>query len=216
MSIVTPHHCCGCDKIGSLLCPNCKNNITSDLELFCIVCGCPTINYALCKTCRMPFEKAWVVGKRKSVLQRLIGLYKFQRARDGYKVLGDLLLSALPELPVDTVIVPIPTTSSHIRERGYDHMLLIARYIAHKRGLNLRRVLIRKTATKQRQADATTRVKQAKAAFEISGAIDSDVPYLIIDDVVTTGATIKYAAKTLRDAGAKHVWVAAIARQTLD
>lgn len=46
--------------------------------------------------------------------------------------------------------------------------------------------------------------------------VNADTPYLIVDDVMTTGATIKYASRTLRDAGAKHIWVAIIARQTLN
>ncbi|NTW61890.1 hypothetical protein HGB25_00520, partial [Candidatus Saccharibacteria bacterium] len=81
----------------------------------------------------MAYDKAWVVGQRDGVLQRLVGLYKFERAKSAYKVLGDLILDILPDLPPETVIVPIPTTPSRIRERGYDHMLLVARYIAKKR-----------------------------------------------------------------------------------
>lgn len=170
----------------------------------------------LCKGCRVPYERAWAVGNREGVLQRLIGLYKFERARSGYKALGELLLNSLPELPPETIIVPVPTVSGHIRERGYDHMLLIAKYVAKKRGLKLQRLLERKTSTKQRQAGASQREVQAKRAFEVRGVISKDVPYLLLDDVITTGATLKYASKALVDAGAKHVWVAVVARQTLD
>ncbi|MNH40046.1 DNA utilization protein GntX [compost metagenome] len=66
--------------------------------------------------------------------------------------------------------------------------------------------------TKQRDANRAVRAAQAKRAFKARSSTDSHC-YLLIDDVVTTGATIKYAAKALRDAGAKDVWVAAIARQ---
>ncbi|MCX6728152.1 MAG: hypothetical protein NTV39_00060 [Candidatus Saccharibacteria bacterium] len=164
----------------------------------------------------MPYEKAWVVGERDGPLQRLVGLYKFERAKAAYKSLGDLLLDVLPELPTETVIVPIPTTTGRIRERGYDHMLLIARYVAQARGLKYQQLVRRQTNTKQRQATASKRDLQAKNAFFVSGKIDADTPFLIIDDVMTTGATIKYASLALCNAGAKHVWVAIIARQTLD
>ncbi len=215
LSYIAPHHCCGCDKNGSLLCDNCKYNITSEQKMVCIVCGRPTARTWLCNTCRIPYQRAWVVGERAGVLQRLVGLYKFSRAKAAYKDIGDLLLAVLPELPDNTVIVPVPTVSGHIRERGYDHMLLIARYVAKKRNLKYERLIVRKTATKQRQSTAIQRAKQAKSAFEIRGKIDSDKIYLLIDDVVTTGATIKYSAKALRDAGAKNVWVAVVARQVL-
>jgi len=216
LSIIAPHHCCGCDEIGSLLCSNCKYNITSELKMVCIACGRPTGSTWLCGKCQVPYEKAWVVGERDGPLQRLVGLYKFQRARAAYKSLGDLLLDILPELPAETVVVPIPTTPGRIRERGYDHMLLVARYVAKIRGLKCHRLIRRQTNTKQRQATASKRDLQAKNAFFVPGKIDPDIPYLIVDDVVTTGATIKYASQALRDAGAKHVWVAVVARQTLD
>lgn len=164
----------------------------------------------------MPYERVWVVGERDGILQRLVGLYKFERARSAHKALGGLILEVLPELPADTIIVPVPTTPSRIRERGYDHMLLIAKHVARDRDLKCQQLVRRQTNTKQRQASAKTRIAQAKLAFVVRGQIDPSVPYLLIDDVVTTGATIRYAAKALRDAGAKHVWVAVIARQTLD
>jgi ComF family protein len=164
----------------------------------------------------MPYEKAWVVGERDGPLQRLVGLYKFERAKAAHKPLGDLLLDILPDLPAETVVVPVPTTPGRIRERGYDHMMLIARYVARARGLKCRSLVRRQTNTKQRQATAKKRDVQAKNAFFVREKVDADTPYLIIDDVMTTGATIKYAAQALRDAGAKRVWVAIIARQTLD
>jgi len=215
LSFIAPHYCCGCDKIGGLLCGNCKYNIISESKMVCIVCHRPTSNMWLCKTCTVPYERVWVVGERDGILQRLVGLYKFERAKSAYKPLADLLLALLPELPANTVVVPIPTTSNRIRERGYDHMLLIAKYVARARGLKCQPLIYRKTNTKQRQATAKQRVIQAKQAFEVRDKIDESIPYLIIDDVVTTGATIRYASQALRDAGAEHVWVAIVARQTM-
>ncbi|MEI6850647.1 MAG: hypothetical protein WCK26_01620 [Candidatus Saccharibacteria bacterium] len=146
----------------------------------------------------------------------MIGLYKFERAWSAYKDLGDLLLGILPELPTDTIIIPIPTTPARIRERGYDHMLLVSRYVAKARNLKCQQLVQRKTNTKQRQSTAKQRDLQAKQAFEVAAKLDSSVPYLLLDDVITTGATIKYASQALRDAGAEHAWVAVIARQTLN
>jgi ComF family protein len=130
--------------------------------------------------------------------------------------LGDLLLEKIDQLPSGTIVVPIPTVSAHIRQRGYDHSKLIAKYIARKRGLKYNQALERVTATKQRGASKAVREKQARKAFAVRGSITPDVPYLLIDDVVTTGATMRYAAQALLDGGASHVWAAAIARQPLD
>ncbi len=183
--------------------------------MVCIVCGRPTGSGWLCTNCNVPYEKAWVVGERDGVLQRLVGLYKFERAKAAYEPLGDLLLEVLPELPANTVIVPVPTTPNRIRERGYDHMLLIAKYIARARGLKCKQIISRQTKTKQRHATAEKRNTQAKYAFSVKNVINADTPYLLIDDVMTTGATLRYGASALINAGAKHVWVAIIARQIL-
>jgi ComF family protein len=143
----------------------------------------------------------------------LIGDFKFNRVKSAYKPLGDLLLNVLPQLPSNIVIVPVPTVSGHIRERGYDHIHLIASYVAKSRHVPYQRLIVRKSSTKQRQASAKQRDLQAKSAFVVNEKVDSEKIYLLIDDVVTTGATIKYAAKSLRDAGATQVWVAVVARQ---
>jgi predicted amidophosphoribosyltransferase len=119
-------------------------------------------------------------------------------------------------LPEQTVVVPIPTVPSHIRERGYDHALLLAKIFAKSRGLKMRRLLYRKTSTRQREASRETRMIQAQQAFELRGRLELDRPHLIIDDVITTGATVEFAAKILKDAGVHEVWVAAVARQPLD
>lgn len=216
LAIIAPHYCCGCDKIGSLLCGNCKYNITSEQKMVCIVCQRPSVHSWLCGDCSVPYEKVWVVGERDGSLQRLIGLYKFERAKSAYKPLADLLLEIIPELPADTVIVPIPTTPGRARERGYDHMLLISKYMARVRGVKCQQLVRRQTNTKQRQSTAKQRDAQARHAFVIKGEIDENTPYLLVDDVITTGATIKYAAQALVDAGAKHVWVAVVARQVLE
>lgn len=215
LSFIAPHHCCGCDKIGTLLCDDCKYNITIELNPVCIACKRPTGAMWLCNTCKMPYERAWAVGAREGILQRLVGLYKFERVKSAYLMIADLLSDAIPELPANTIIIPIPTTPSRIRERGYDHMLLICKRLAKLRNLTCQQLIVRKTNTKQRQSSAKTRISQAKQAFEINGNsnINPGTNYLLVDDVITTGATIKYAAKTLRDAGAKHVWVAAVTRQ---
>jgi ComF family protein len=179
------------------------------------VCHKPTVGNWLCKTCKTDYNKAWVVNERNGALQRLVGLFKFERTKSAYRDLGDLILEVLPQLPPNTVIVPVPTTSARIRERGYDHMLLIAKYIAKARGAECKQLISRLSNTKQRQKDAKQRSVQAKNAFGVNGRIDSDNTYLIIDDVITTGSTIKYATKCLKKAGVKNIWVAIIARQTL-
>ncbi len=216
LSFVAPHHCCECGVAGDLLCDNCKYNIICEFQNVCLACGRPCGATGLCNTCRVPYTRAWFVGERRDVLQRLVGLYKFERARSAYRTLGDLLLQAIPELPANAIIIPVPTAASHVRERGYDHTVLLARYVAKRRNLKCEQSLTRTTSTTQRHASAAERNQQAKAAFAVKGEIVKNTPYVLVDDVVTTGATIKYASQALLDAGVSQVWVAVVARQTLD
>jgi ComF family protein len=156
------------------------------------------------------------VARRAAVLEKLINAYKFENAIAAHRFLGDLLLARLPDLPANVVIVPVPTINSHIRQRGYDHMRLIAKYVARRRGVRSASLLRRRTTTRQRDASRADRERQATEAYIVAGRIDPAVPYLIIDDVATTGATLRHAARVLREAGAETIWVAAVARQPLD
>jgi ComF family protein len=216
LALLAPHHCCGCNKVGTLLCDNCKYDITSEINNICLVCGRLCKAGGVCNTCHTSYTRAWYVGERKDVLQRLIGLYKFERAKVASSALGDLLYEALPELPENTVIVPIPTVAGHIRQRGYDHTLLISKRVAQLTNRPLSTLLIRKNSDMQRHSSAANRKKQASRAFAVRGEVDVEAIYLLVDDVMTTGATIEYAARKLVESGACNVWVAVVARQTLD
>jgi ComF family protein len=217
LSFVAPHHCSGCTQTGSLLCDNCKYDITVESFSACCACGKRIAgSNGLCGQCSVPYERAWCVADRRDHLQQLIDSYKFTNAKAAYIPLADLLQARLPELPQNTVIIPVPTVSSHIRQRGYDHMLLVARRLARLRKLPVVTGLQRTTNTKQRSAGRALRIKQAKRAFVCHKSLDPTLTYLLIDDVITTGSTVKYAAQTLLDAGATTVWVASISRQPLD
>ncbi len=183
----------------------------------CVACGGGIApKSGICADCTVPYVRGWCVAPRQEQLEALIDAYKFGNARSAYVPLASLLDVRLPELPADVRVVPVPTVSGHVRQRGYDHMLLITKRFAKLRGLPLDTALDRRTATRQRGAGKRQRTEQAKRAFVLQGTLDPDATYLLVDDVVTTGATMKYAAKTLRDAGAQTVWVASISYQLLD
>lgn len=94
-------------------------------------------------------------------------------------------------------------------------MLLIAKELARLWRHTVSASLDRVTTTKQLGASRAQQLKQAARAFDCHDVLAADRPYLIIDDVVTTGATLEYAARTLRAAGATTIWAAAVSRQTV-
>ncbi|AKM80619.1 MAG: putative Phosphoribosyltransferase [Candidatus Saccharibacteria bacterium GW2011_GWC2_44_17] len=217
LSLIAPHYCFGCTKVGVVLCQNCKYNIISEPYRRCINCAVPiTTNRGVCLRCKLPYSRAWCIGERNGELESLLNAYKFSNVRAVYKAFADLLDSSLSNLPSSVYVVPVPTITTHIRQRGYDHTALIAKEFARKRKLTYLPCLGRKTNTVQRGKGRGERIKQAKTAFTCQAQLDDSGVYLLIDDVVTTGATVRYSAKALKAAGAKDVWVASISRQPLD
>lgn len=211
ISLLAPHHCYQCGQVGSVLCDNCKYDIVSEKRLTCLRCGQPAEQGNLCQFCPAPYQRAWFVAERTGVLAKIINDYKFANLKEAYRPLAELLAETLPDLPEETVIVPIPTVPSHIRERGYDHLLLIAKQLARLKQRPLQQALVRVTKTKQRQAGAQQRQEQASQAFKVFKKLDKQKIYLVIDDVKTTGATLDYATLALKKAGARQVWVAVVA-----
>ena len=216
LKIIAPHHCYNCQKIGSTLCENCKYDIVSEPFERCVNClALRAGNNGNCGNCQTPFARSWAVGERHEVLEALLNGYKFSFEKESAKALASLLDQALPVLPSDVVVAYIPTLPNHIRQRGYDHAKLIAKEFARIRQLPCKSPLSRVTKTKQLGASKSERIAQAKQAFRIDSVVN-DVTYLLIDDIFTTGSTMKYGAKALINAGAANVYIAVIARQTLD
>lgn len=213
LSMIAPHHCFGCGFEGVVLCDCCKNNILDEPFSTCLVCGV-SAHDNLCESHDVPYQRAWCVATRTGVIAEVIDSYKFHGVRAAHQPLAQLLHEVLPALPAQTVIVPVPTTPRNVRIRGYDHMELMARELARLGGWQLASPLQRRNNVTQHFAEtAAARRAQAKEFFEVKIEVDNTVPYVIIDDIFTTGSTIEAAACCLRDAGAEQVWVAVIARQ---
>ena len=181
----------------------------------CIVCGKPH-NMGVCYHHKVAFQQAFIVGERQGELQRLIGGFKFRNMKESCVPLAELLCARLPSLDTAVVLVPMPTIPAHIRERGYDHMTLIAKELGRLSHQPIHYLLARDGIAVQHRAGRIQRFEQAETAYRIVGVIDPAYTYLLLDDIVTTGATLIKAAELLRGAGAINIWVAAIARQPLD
>ena len=216
LSAIAPHPCYGCGKVGVLLCDNCKYNITHEPYVGCILCETPQKD-GICPNHRSPIEKAFVVSDRSGTLKNIINDLKFSNVKSAATVLAELLDESLPVLPSTTLLVSVPTVRSHVRRRGYDQADLITRHFAHLRGLQVVRPIARMTQTTQHTVGRAERLDQSKEAFALRDGFEAHTEgrYLLIDDIITTGATLSAAAEHLSRAGLP-VWVAALAYQPLD
>ena len=216
LSFSAPRPCSGCGKVGSEMCTYCKYDIENERVLGCVMCQGPSRG-GVCVDHAGPFSRASIVGDRAGALKRLIDTYKFERAGTLCSVLAELLDENLPHYPAHTIVVPVPARASQVRVRGYDHVGQIAELFAARRHLTVQNPFVAHSQRAQHFADTKLqRIALAEDAFSLTGSVDSSRPYLIIDDVITTGATLSSLASLLADAGVMTRWVAAIARQPLD
>ena len=210
-----PHYCCSCGAIGSVFCDSCKYDIISEPFDSCVVCLKPS-STALCGHHRLPYSRVVVAGWRSDGLERLVDASKFESMRPGCSSQAELLAARLPRFVGPAVVVPIPTIRPHIRRRGYGHTERIAwelaRLIDHPVEQPIRRI----KNHVQHGSTKTVRQRQATEAFSLEGPLRDYTTYLLVDDVFTTGATVQAAAKLLKDAGVRDIWVAVTTRQPRD
>jgi ComF family protein len=145
----------------------------------------------------------------------LVLAYKFHGydtlAAPAARRLADLARRTALDADLDAV-VPIPSTRRRNRERGYDPSLLLARSLAGALGKPLACLVARTRDTPpQSQLPARRREANVRGAFRASRRAQG-LAILLVDDVVTTGATAFAAARALRDAGASRVDLLALAR----
>jgi ComF family protein len=106
----------------------------------------------------------------------------------------------------DTLVVPVPTATGRVRRRGYDQARLLARDLSRRTGLPRIDCLARSGQTHQVGAGRERRLEQLRQAFRVrrAGAVCGR-RILLVDDVVTTGASLESSARALLAAGAGRV-----------
>ena len=116
------------------------------------------------------------------------------------------MLEVLTGIPEGTIVCPLPIAPSRIRERGFDHTMLLTKQIAKHTGLEYKALLGRKTNVRQLGSTRTERLEQMEQEFYAKNLeMIEGRNILLIDDVVTTGASLSEAASVLKKAGAKSV-----------
>jgi len=120
----------------------------------------------------------------------------------------------LAKLPQDSVIVPVPATAERIVERGYNQAALLASAIARNTEFCCRPTALKRIHSGQHQvgADKAQRAQLVAGAFVASARLIKNANVILVDDVVTTGATSAACAEAIEAAGAQLVAIVAVAR----
>lgn len=146
-------------------------------------------------------------------LDRLLPRLKFHRDLSAGRLLAQSMAAAFAQRSRPDALVPIPLHHQRLRERGYNQALELARPLGRMLGVPVRGDLLRRrrATAAQSRLDAGARAANLHDAFAVPGAGPVPAHLVLVDDVMTTGATLYAAADALLDAGADRVdaWVCA-------
>ena len=213
LDILVPHECLGCGAEGSLICPRCWRHIPLP-DPTCYRCSRPVADFAACSGCRpgSQLDSVHAAVAYKGVAKQLIHHLKYSSAQAAAKAMAEQMRGLLV-VSEPWLLVPVPTASGRVRERGYDQAHLLARELSRVSGLPRRNLLRRHGQTHQVGAGRQKRLSQLAGAFTVkSNPVLATTPLLLVDDVLTTGATLESAAAALRQAGAQILSAAVSAR----
>ena len=235
LDFVFPAECQHCrgflgDQRIVVFCRTCWNHITPITEPTCPVCGDADLRinssyHQFCKHCtaRAPsMDRTITAVYYDDVARTALHHFKFNHKTALGRPLTQLLLTNLPddiEFSQYHAVIPVPLHSSRQRQRGYNQSAILARYVAKRVNVpimsnNLRR--IRPTDEQALIAGRDARRQNVEQAFHItSPASVQGKSVIVIDDIMTTGATVNECARVLKKAGATSVLVLAVARRVL-
>ena len=229
----TPSGPAGPDRLGGYLCPECIRLLQPVRTPLCSICGRSfTTDHGVdhvcgqCEKTRFKFQAARAAVGYTSAIRRIIHQYKYQGCAQLAKPLGAMLWGALlthwNPAQVD-VVIPVPLHRRRLRRRGFNQSAQLLRYWPPKADASgddagrftiLTTALMRHRDTKpQTGMDADARRMNLRNAFTLrqASAVKSK-RVLLVDDVLTTGATANACARVLKRAGADSVRVLTLAR----
>ncbi|MBI2599818.1 ComF family protein [Candidatus Daviesbacteria bacterium] len=223
-----PKKCVGCKKEGGYFCQNCIQNI-KQTDLVCPKCDKLAVGgqtHPLCQR-RFGLDGLWSLGIYKDSLRLAIQGLKYKGVKDLAKILVGITLEywakyqpfILDQIKKDRgvgwVVIPVPLYWWRGNSRGFNQSSLVGQLVSESLGLaysdGLKRIRYTKPQAKLKGKD---RHQNIRNAFAPSSNIQiSQFPnILLIDDVWTTGSTIRECCYVLKRAGAKKVWAITLAR----
>ncbi|MGA9334247.1 MAG: ComF family protein [Rudaea sp.] len=220
---VLPPLCLLCGRQGAGtrdLCGSCADELQRN-KLCCPRCALPLHAPApMCGEClkrEPPFGAAAVPFVYAHPLDMLMIRLKFGRSLAAGRVLSQVWIDAMHESPpasMPQALVPVPLHNTRLRERGYNQALELARPLANEFDIALCHNALARVRSTPAQAnlDAKTRRRNMRGAFAVAEAAKLPSHVAVVDDVMTTGTTLRECARTLRRAGIERIDAWALAR----
>ena len=222
-----PMRCVVCDQTYSVLCAACGDVLQSP-EPACLGCAMPlpttqplTARCPQCFHMPLPLDDVHAALIYQWPVNDLICRFKFHHDFACGRILADIMANRAVNWSRPEAIVPIPLHPHRLRHRGYDQALLLARSVAKRCHIPCRTLLDRTQHTApQSHLSAHARQKNVRGIFALHPQ-RHNIAYehiALIDDVMTTGATVSAAARCLRQRGVARVdaWICARALHSGD
>ena len=207
---------CTANDGGELaICADCLHDLPWFSGGHCPQCGRVSLQNQICGTClKNPpnFDATTAIFHYTFPVDAMLKRYKYQHQLVMAETFGTLLAEAVKTYQRPDILIPMPLHPKRLSERSFNQSLEISRIVTNKLNLKLDYQSIRRTRFSLPQVSLPykQRINNMRGAFNCEKSFD-DMHIALIDDVMTTGASLDELAKTLKKAGAKRVecWVVA-------
>lgn len=212
LEVVLPPSCAACSRYGTVLCGGCEKDLRPASD--------PTVSFLAADAASLGGSEVELVVsafRHEGVARRCLQRLKYGGARRLANPLARAALPAFDDLLAvsgPAILVPVPVHVSRARERGYNQALLLAGALGAARQLPVVELLTRPRATQRQHAlDRTARLANLRSAFAASARRAQPGRVIVVDDILTSGATMEACASVLHEAGVRLVYGFAIARE---
>jgi ComF family protein len=214
LDVIVPGECAGCGLPGEPLCNACTRALPLLDGPACRRCGYPAPRpLSGCGECIPGIGWARQAVSYTEPIPRIVSALKDHHRRVLAHPLAALMTSAVPRPEPGAVLVPVPLGPRRQAERGFNQAELLGRHLATLWGLPVTDALRRDDGAQQRGSPRAARLARGGGDFRLDGP--APLHAVLVDDVITTGATLTAAARALRAGGSARVGAVALARVTL-
>jgi len=223
LALLAPRRCHWCGRISARhpACAPCTAALPWNLRA-CRACALPLESAcatSVCGSCLSdapPQDRSWTAFRYEAPIAQAIVELKFRGRLAPAHVIGGLMAEHLARRsePMPELLIPVPLHAQRLRHRGYNQALELGRELARRLSLRLDpRAAQRAHATReQTRLDAAQRRRNVRGAFTMECTVVRGRHVALLDDVITTGATVAELARAARAAGASRIEVWAAAR----
>lgn len=214
-NLVAPVNCLGCGEEGPWVCVDCRKSLAPGRPETCAICG-KAAGDGICSKCQVRAPLNGVVSLfsyAEPVVQDLVQQAKYGGHFDALSFFAETFRRTyLRRLPHhDWTVAPIPIHQKRLAKRGFNQSQVLAQGLFAGREEVVNLLKRKKDTAAQVKLTKTKRLTNVRGCFAYIGPKEVPENILLVDDVITTGATLGEAAILLRRKGAKNIWAVTIA-----